>query len=145
MNVVLLWKVLLLPKLSEGQVTSCEYSRVLQRTLMSQHCFAFFKSQSLYLVVSFRFSKGMSVTHFGWLIGWLWLTVNTFPQIPSYGLTAVNDMLSSAACLRGLSLVHKSSGDLHTYMEAMKVLLSSVRCSLHSVHVLTNAWGSYKQ
>ncbi|KAM8739310.1 cilia- and flagella-associated protein 46 isoform 1-T1 [Acanthopagrus schlegelii] len=43
-----------------------------------------------------------------------------------YGLTTVNDMLSSAACLRGLSLVHKSIGDLHTYMEAMKVLLSSV-------------------
>ncbi|XP_073337460.1 cilia- and flagella-associated protein 46 isoform X1 [Pagrus major] len=43
-----------------------------------------------------------------------------------YGLTAVNEMLSSAACLKGLSLVHKSNGDLHTYIEAMKVLLSSV-------------------
>ncbi|XP_075933471.1 cilia- and flagella-associated protein 46 [Anarhichas minor] len=43
-----------------------------------------------------------------------------------YGLPAVNELLSSAACLRGLSLVHESSGDLHTYREAMKVLLSSV-------------------
>ncbi|XP_026212735.1 cilia- and flagella-associated protein 46 isoform X2 [Anabas testudineus] len=43
-----------------------------------------------------------------------------------YGLTTVNEMLSSAACLRGLSLAHESSGDLHTYREAMKLLLSSV-------------------
>ncbi|KAL6101538.1 cfap46 [Pungitius sinensis] len=43
-----------------------------------------------------------------------------------YGLTAVNEMLSSAGRLRGLSLVHKSSGDLHTYKEALEVLLSSV-------------------
>ncbi|XP_070772644.1 cilia- and flagella-associated protein 46 [Enoplosus armatus] len=43
-----------------------------------------------------------------------------------YGLTAVNEMLSTAACLRGLSLVHESNGDLHTYREAMMVLLSSV-------------------
>ncbi|XP_045926168.1 cilia- and flagella-associated protein 46 isoform X3 [Micropterus dolomieu] len=43
-----------------------------------------------------------------------------------YGLTAVNEMLSTAACLRGLSLIHESNGDLHSYREAMKVLLSSV-------------------
>ncbi|XP_051816052.1 cilia- and flagella-associated protein 46 isoform X2 [Acanthochromis polyacanthus] len=43
-----------------------------------------------------------------------------------YGPTAVNEMLSSAACLRGLSLVHESSGNLHVYKEAMKVLLASV-------------------
>lgn len=68
----------------------------------------------------------------------------TFPHIPSYGPTAVNEMLSIAACLRGLSLVHESSGDLHTYREAMKVLLSSVRCCLQSVYILANALGSYK-
>ncbi|XP_051232115.1 cilia- and flagella-associated protein 46 [Dicentrarchus labrax] len=52
-------------------------------------------------------------------------SLNTIPFV-FYGLTAVNEMLSSAACLRGLSLVHESNGDLHTYKEAMKVLLSSV-------------------
>ncbi|KAG7512173.1 cilia-and flagella-associated 46 isoform X1 [Solea senegalensis] len=41
-------------------------------------------------------------------------------------LTVVNEMLSSAACLRGLSLVHKSNGDLQTYREAMNMHLSSV-------------------
>ncbi|XP_030298554.1 cilia- and flagella-associated protein 46 isoform X3 [Sparus aurata] len=51
--------------------------------------------------------------------------LHTMPCV-FYGLTAVNEMLSSAACLRGLSLVHESNGDLHTYTEAMKVLLSSV-------------------
>ncbi|KAM3842817.1 cilia- and flagella-associated protein 46 [Diretmus argenteus] len=43
-----------------------------------------------------------------------------------YGPSAVNEMLSSAACLRGLSLVHESTGDPYSYREAMKVLLSSV-------------------
>ncbi|XP_070834007.1 cilia- and flagella-associated protein 46 [Chaetodon trifascialis] len=52
-------------------------------------------------------------------------SLNTMP-CAFYGLNAVNEMLSSAACLRGLSLVHESSGDLHAYREAMKVLLSSV-------------------
>ncbi|XP_044070722.1 cilia- and flagella-associated protein 46 isoform X2 [Siniperca chuatsi] len=52
-------------------------------------------------------------------------SLNNMPCV-LYGLTAVNEMLSSASCLRGLSLVHESNGDLHTYREAMKVLLSSV-------------------
>nr|XP_046258124.1 cilia- and flagella-associated protein 46 isoform X1 [Scatophagus argus] len=52
-------------------------------------------------------------------------SLNTMPCI-FYGPAAVNEMLSSAACLRGLSLVHEANGDLHTYREAMKVLLSSV-------------------
>ncbi|KAK2823968.1 hypothetical protein Q5P01_021143 [Channa striata] len=43
-----------------------------------------------------------------------------------YGTTAVNEMLSSAACLKGLSLIHESNGDLHIYKEAMRVLLSGV-------------------
>ncbi|XP_027134224.1 cilia- and flagella-associated protein 46 isoform X3 [Larimichthys crocea] len=43
-----------------------------------------------------------------------------------YELNAVNEMLSSATCLRGLSLVHESNGDLHSYREALKLLLSSV-------------------
>ncbi|XP_029962388.1 cilia- and flagella-associated protein 46 [Salarias fasciatus] len=43
-----------------------------------------------------------------------------------YSVTAVNELLSTAACLRGQSLVHESRGDLHAYREAMKVLLSSV-------------------
>ncbi|XP_077960776.1 cilia- and flagella-associated protein 46 isoform X4 [Gasterosteus aculeatus] len=51
--------------------------------------------------------------------------LNAMPCV-LYGLTAVNEMLSSAGCLRGLSLVHESSGDLHTYREALEVLLSSV-------------------
>lgn len=41
--------------------------------------------------------------------------------------SAVNEMLSSVACLRALSLVHQSYGDLHRYREAMELLLSSVR------------------
>ncbi|XP_035810814.2 cilia- and flagella-associated protein 46 isoform X2 [Amphiprion ocellaris] len=52
-------------------------------------------------------------------------SLSTMPCV-LYGPTAVNEMLSSAACLRGLSLVHESSGNLHVYKEAMKVLLSSV-------------------
>ncbi|XP_071337384.1 cilia- and flagella-associated protein 46 isoform X2 [Trachinotus anak] len=52
-------------------------------------------------------------------------SLNTMPCV-LYDLTAVNEMLSTAACLRGLSLVQESNGDLHTYREAMKVLLSSV-------------------
>ncbi|XP_047198342.1 cilia- and flagella-associated protein 46 [Hippoglossus stenolepis] len=51
--------------------------------------------------------------------------LNTMP-CALYDLTAVNEMLSSAACFRGLSLVDVSNGDLHTYRDAMKVLLSSV-------------------
>ncbi|XP_069001354.1 cilia- and flagella-associated protein 46 [Embiotoca jacksoni] len=43
-----------------------------------------------------------------------------------YGPAEVREMLSSAACLRGLSLVHESSGDLDAYREALRVLLSSV-------------------
>ncbi|XP_034040296.1 cilia- and flagella-associated protein 46 [Thalassophryne amazonica] len=45
---------------------------------------------------------------------------------PLYGPTAVNEMLSSAACLRGLSLVHESCGELQSYREGMNALLSSV-------------------
>ncbi|XP_071380722.1 cilia- and flagella-associated protein 46 [Centroberyx affinis] len=52
-------------------------------------------------------------------------SLNTMPCV-LYGPSAVNEMLSSAACLRGLSLVHESNGDPHSYREAMKVLLSSV-------------------
>ncbi|XP_068184453.1 cilia- and flagella-associated protein 46 isoform X2 [Antennarius striatus] len=44
-----------------------------------------------------------------------------------YGLTAVNELLSSVSCLRGLSLVHGGCGDLHSYREALKFLHSSVR------------------
>ncbi|GLD56038.1 cilia- and flagella-associated protein 46, partial [Lates japonicus] len=52
-------------------------------------------------------------------------SLNTVPCV-LYDLTAVNEMLSSAACLRGLSLVHESNGNLHTYREAMTMLWSSV-------------------
>ncbi|XP_035461481.2 cilia- and flagella-associated protein 46 isoform X4 [Scophthalmus maximus] len=52
-------------------------------------------------------------------------SINTMPCL-LYDLTAVNALLSTAACFRGLSLVHESNGDLHTHKEAMKVLLSSV-------------------
>lgn len=66
------------------------------------------------------------------------LTANKCPHTPRYDLAAVNEMLASAACLRGLSLVHESNGDLQTYKEAMKMLLSSVRCCSHSfILVLT--------
>ncbi|XP_026165910.1 cilia- and flagella-associated protein 46 isoform X3 [Mastacembelus armatus] len=53
------------------------------------------------------------------------LTLKTMPCV-LYGLTAVNEMLSTAACLKGLSLAHESGGNLYTYREAMKVLLTSV-------------------
>uniref|UniRef100_A0A087XKH0 Cilia and flagella associated protein 46 n=1 Tax=Poecilia formosa TaxID=48698 RepID=A0A087XKH0_POEFO len=43
-----------------------------------------------------------------------------------YEETAVNKMLSSAACLRGLSLVCTSSGNVDRYREALKVILSGV-------------------
>ncbi|XP_030603277.1 cilia- and flagella-associated protein 46 isoform X2 [Archocentrus centrarchus] len=52
-------------------------------------------------------------------------SLNTMPCV-LYGPTAVNEMLSIATYLRGLSLVHESSGDLDSYREAMKVLLSSI-------------------
>ncbi|XP_035982462.1 cilia- and flagella-associated protein 46 [Fundulus heteroclitus] len=43
-----------------------------------------------------------------------------------YGQAAVNEMLSSAACLRGWSLVCESSGNLDSYREALKLFLSGV-------------------
>ncbi|KAM4729450.1 cilia- and flagella-associated protein 46 [Anableps anableps] len=43
-----------------------------------------------------------------------------------YAQSAVNEMLSSAACLRGLSLIWKSGGNLYDYKEALKMILSSV-------------------
>ncbi|MEQ2283475.1 hypothetical protein AMECASPLE_011672, partial [Ameca splendens] len=52
-------------------------------------------------------------------------SLSTMPCL-LYGQMAVNEMLSSAACLRGLSLVYKSSGNLDSYREALKVFLSSV-------------------
>ncbi|XP_044228761.1 cilia- and flagella-associated protein 46 isoform X1 [Thunnus albacares] len=51
--------------------------------------------------------------------------LNTMPCV-LYGLPAVNEMLSSAACMSGLSLIHESSGDLQSYREAMNMLLFSV-------------------
>ncbi|CAB1430487.1 unnamed protein product [Pleuronectes platessa] len=50
-------------------------------------------------------------------------TINTMP-CALYDLTAVNEMLSRAACFRGLSLVDVSNGDLHTYRDAMKKQLA---------------------
>ncbi|XP_055083461.1 cilia- and flagella-associated protein 46 [Periophthalmus magnuspinnatus] len=44
-----------------------------------------------------------------------------------YDDCAVNEMLSRAACLRGLSLAHESYGDVSKYREALDLLLSSVR------------------
>lgn len=58
------------------------------------------------------------------------LTANAVPHIHRYGPSAVNELLSTATCLRGLSLVHEANGDLHSYREAMKMLLSSIRCFL---------------
>ncbi|XP_074531827.1 cilia- and flagella-associated protein 46 isoform X2 [Halichoeres trimaculatus] len=52
-------------------------------------------------------------------------SLNTLPCV-LYGPTAVNEMLSSAACLRGLSLVHESRGNLVTCKESLSVLLSGV-------------------
>ncbi|XP_028324506.1 cilia- and flagella-associated protein 46 isoform X2 [Gouania willdenowi] len=42
-----------------------------------------------------------------------------------YGQAAVNELLSSTACLRGLCLLHESRGNLKTYREGMRMLLSS--------------------
>ncbi|XP_056291813.1 cilia- and flagella-associated protein 46-like isoform X3 [Pseudoliparis swirei] len=44
-----------------------------------------------------------------------------------YGPTAVSEMLSGAGCLRALTLVRESGGDLHAYGEAMELLLAAVR------------------
>ncbi|KAM9847487.1 cilia- and flagella-associated protein 46 [Aulostomus maculatus] len=44
-----------------------------------------------------------------------------------YGLPALNEMLSSAACLRGLSSIQGSMGELRLHQKAMNMLLSSVR------------------
>ncbi|XP_078788201.1 cilia- and flagella-associated protein 46 isoform X5 [Oryzias latipes] len=52
-------------------------------------------------------------------------SLNTTPCV-LFGPTAVKELLSSAACLRGLSLVHESRGDLSAYRQALQVLLSSV-------------------
>ncbi|XP_075891746.1 cilia- and flagella-associated protein 46 isoform X3 [Nelusetta ayraudi] len=43
-----------------------------------------------------------------------------------YGPTAVNEMLCTACSLRGLALVHKSSGELHVYREAIKMFQASI-------------------
>ncbi|XP_061546899.1 cilia- and flagella-associated protein 46 isoform X4 [Phycodurus eques] len=51
-----------------------------------------------------------------------------------YGLPAVNEMLSTAACLRGLSSIHESIGDVHIYKTAMDMLLSSVRYAQKAGH-----------
>ncbi|KAM7385133.1 hypothetical protein PAMP_001229 [Pampus punctatissimus] len=51
--------------------------------------------------------------------------LSTMPCV-LYGLSAVNEMLSSAACLSGLSLIHETGGELHSYREAMNILLFSV-------------------
>lgn len=40
--------------------------------------------------------------------------------------------------------MHESSGDLHTYREALEVLLSSVRCCLQSQYVELMPWESTK-
>lgn len=55
------------------------------------------------------------------------MTADKYSHICRFGPTAVNEMLSIATCLRGLSLVCKSGGNLDSYREAMKALLSSVR------------------
>lgn len=47
-------------------------------------------------------------------------------------------MLSSAACLRGLSLLHESRGDPITYREAMKMLLTSVRYQSGFIDFMTD-------
>ncbi|XP_077469731.1 cilia- and flagella-associated protein 46 [Stigmatopora argus] len=59
--------------------------------------------------------------------------LNTTPCL-LYGLPAVNEMLSTAACLRGLSSIHQSIGDLHIYKTAMDMLLSSIRYALKAGH-----------
>ncbi|XP_029496742.2 cilia- and flagella-associated protein 46 isoform X1 [Oncorhynchus nerka] len=43
-----------------------------------------------------------------------------------YSQSSVQEMLSNAACLRGLSMVHKSNGHPHSYREALQMLQSSV-------------------
>ncbi|XP_062851474.1 cilia- and flagella-associated protein 46 [Trichomycterus rosablanca] len=43
-----------------------------------------------------------------------------------YSVKEVQEMLSSAACLRGLSMVHKSRGHLAKYTEALEILQSSI-------------------
>ncbi|XP_077350768.1 cilia- and flagella-associated protein 46 isoform X2 [Festucalex cinctus] len=59
--------------------------------------------------------------------------LNTTPCL-LYGLPAVNEMLSTAACLRGLSSIHDSIGDVHIYKIAMDMLLSSVRYAQKAGH-----------
>ncbi|XP_051937204.1 cilia- and flagella-associated protein 46 [Hippocampus zosterae] len=59
--------------------------------------------------------------------------LNTTPCL-LYGLPAVNEMLSTAACLRGLSSIHESIGDVHIYKTAMNMLLSSVRYAQKAGH-----------
>uniref|UniRef100_A0A3Q2XJ12 Uncharacterized protein n=1 Tax=Hippocampus comes TaxID=109280 RepID=A0A3Q2XJ12_HIPCM len=46
----------------------------------------------------------------------------------------LNEMLSTAACLRGLSSIHESIGDVHIYKTAMDMLLSSVRYAQKAGH-----------
>ncbi|KAM9810017.1 cilia- and flagella-associated protein 46 isoform 2-T2 [Syngnathus typhle] len=59
--------------------------------------------------------------------------LNTTPCL-LYGLPAVNEMLSTAACLRGLSSIHQSIGDVHIYKRAMDMLLSSIRYAQKAGH-----------
>lgn len=54
--------------------------------------------------------------------------ISHFSALLSYGPTAVNEMLNAACSLRALALVHKSSGELRVYREAMKMFQASIRC-----------------
>lgn len=54
-----------------------------------------------------------------------------------YGPSAVNEMLSTAACLRGLSLIQEFRGDIDTYRMGLKVLLSSVGYYFNNVLAYT--------
>lgn len=62
------------------------------------------------------------------------------PSLLSYGPTALNEMLSTACSLRGLALVHKSSGELRVYREAMRMFEAGIRCLL-SLTAVSGAGG----
>lgn len=55
------------------------------------------------------------------------LRVMVFVCVYRYSERAVQEMLSSAACLRGLSMLHKSCGHPAKYTDALAMLQTSIR------------------
>ncbi|XP_024152713.1 cilia- and flagella-associated protein 46 isoform X3 [Oryzias melastigma] len=68
-------------------------------------------------------------------------SLNTTPCV-LFAPAAVKELLSSAACLRGLSLLHECRGDLSAYRQALQVLLSSVSFAKEAENGVLCVWAA---